>query len=445
MRRNARTSAASCGGKAVRRAAVKPRTGLHVNYVSRSVPHDAMRVARVAIYWILMAFERSPDKRLWKIRLYPSPAQETLLVNTLAICCDLYNATLQERRDAYRLSKKSLSLAEQCRELTQTRADLPWVAGGYQEAQANVLRRVNLAFAAFFRRCKAGEKPGYPRFKSKWRYNSVTFPHGDRCIAANREAREITVPRVGTMRYRDLRGVPDTFTQVAISRCNGRWYACFETVIEPSLLPDCEREVGVDVGIANLAALSTGALIANPRHAARERQRMLAVERSIANATKRSKRQRKLYARRARKAERIANQRRDAQHKLANALVRDYGLIVFENLSIGNMTRSAKGTVDEPGTNVGAKRGLNREILGCAWSQLITITSYKAAEAGRHVALVSARNTSRTCHACGHCSATNRRSQAVFVCEACGRSEHADINAARNILARFTGGERRAA
>lgn len=386
-----------------------------------------------------MAKTRSPNKRLWKIRVYPNARQVVALDRVLRVCCDLYNAALQERREAYRLAKKSIGLAEQCRELTAVRAELHDVAAIYQEVEANVLRRVHLAFAAFFRRCKNGEKPGYPRFKSKRRYDSFEYPHGDRCVSADNATRTIALPGIGTMRFRDARGVPASWSVVKIVREGQQWYACFETIISPTLLPVCGIEIGVDVGVAMLAATSAGDMYANPRHADRYRRIVERHQQHLARCKKRSKRRKKAVRILVRAKHREAAARLDTAHKVSRSLVQSAGILVFEDLQICNMTRSAKGTIEKPGTNVAAKSGLNRAILDAGWRRLIRLATYKAVEAGRIVGFVNPQNTSRQCSRCKHVAKENRQTQAVFACVACGHAEHADINAAKNILERYRG------
>jgi putative transposase len=384
-----------------------------------------------------MAKDRSSLKRMWNIRIYPNAHQERLLNKTLAICCDLYNAALQEWRDAYRITGTSPDLTAQCRELTQVRCEMPWVRGIYQEIEANALRRCRLAIDAFFRRVKSGETPGYPRFKSKRRYDSFVYPHGDRSVRHLASISSISLPSIGEIHYRDERGVPREYTQVTIRRKNGRWYACFETKISPGTKPSIGVEIGVDVGVANLAVTSEGVTFDNPRHGERYRKTIERTQRRIAAAKKRSKRRKRLIRILARQQERLANARLDTLHKASRKIAETADVIVFEDLKIANMTKSAKSSIEEPGKNVAAKSGLNRVILDAAWGLLRRLTTYKAEEAGRIVALVNPINTSRQCSACGHISANNRTSQAEFACVSCGHAEHADLNAAKNILARY--------
>jgi len=319
------------------------------------------------------------------------------------------------------------------------RAEFHDVRAVFQEIEANALRRVDLAMQAFFRRCKTGAIPGFPRFKAKHRYDSFEYPHGNRCIKVDREVHTVTLPSVGPIRFRDARGVPPSFTVVKIMRKLGAWYACFETVIEPKAYLPSNREIGVDVGVANLAVTSDGVFLENPRYGQRYRVRVERHQQALSRTKHGSKRRRKAIRVLARAKSREADARIDTAHKASRKLAECADVIVFEDLRIANMVRSAKGTIEEPGKNVAAKSGLNRVILDAAWRRLMDMTVYKAEEAGGVVAFVNAKNTSRTCSGCGHVSKHNRLTQAEFLCVGCGHAEHADVNAAKNILGRYRG------
>ena len=232
--------------------------------------------------------------------------------------------------------------------------------------------------------------------------------------------------------HRPLRGVPKT---LHVRRQGRRWSAtiqCAGVPAQPLSLTD--RQAGFDLGVANLAASSDGEFFENPRHLARGREALTNAQRCLARKQRGSKRRKHAVARVAAQHRRIANRRRDGLHQLSRRLVNTYGLLVFEDLRIANMVRSARGSVEEPGSQVAQKAGLNREILAASWGGLISMVAYKAEDAGRELIVVNPKGTSRRCSSCGHTEAANRPSQAVFCCRGCGFSLHADLNAARNIL-----------
>ena len=243
----------------------------------------------------------------------------------------------------------------------------------YRECQDAVLHRLELAYAAFFRRVKAGETPGAPRFKSARRWNQLEFPDGDRAIKFDAAQRRMTISGVGSVNLRKGPVVPATFGRVFLVHKNDRWYAVFEChrAVEP--LPETGQSVGIDLGIRALAALSTGELVANLRPGSR---RSVATERcqlgldavTVKDARGRpmigrDPRRRAAVRKLARAKEREANARRDWLHKCSRAIVDRFDVIALEDLRLKNMTRSAKGDAQEPGRNVKAKSGLNRALL----------------------------------------------------------------------------------
>jgi putative transposase len=205
-----------------------------------------------------------------RVRLYPTAAQDRRLEYMLHATRHLYNAALQERRDAYRMRGVTVTAKMQYAELTALRADEPGIASVYRECQDAVLHRIDLAMQAFFRRIKRGETAGYPRYKSAARWSQLEFPHGARALKLDAQQRRARVPGVGAVALRKGRVVP-TFGRAFIVRKNERWYAVFECERDPAALPRTGHVVGVDRGVRVLAATSDGELIANPRHADRLR------------------------------------------------------------------------------------------------------------------------------------------------------------------------------
>ncbi|MGA2395263.1 MAG: transposase [Candidatus Lustribacter sp.] len=201
---------------------------------------------------------------LHKVRLYPTCAQECALIEMLRVTRELYNALLQQRRDSWTTRRVSYTSKQQYAEITELRACEPWFAAVYRECEDAALHRVDLAFAAFYRRLKSGEAPGYPRFKPARRWNQLEFPHGDRALRFDSQQQRVTVPGVGRVRLRKGRGVPE-FGRAFIVTKNGRWYAVFEGHRDAFPLPSTGAQVGLDRGIRVLAALSDGTLIPNLR------------------------------------------------------------------------------------------------------------------------------------------------------------------------------------
>jgi putative transposase len=360
----------------------------------------------------------------------------------LDVTRELYNALLEERREAFKRRSVRISSKQQYAELTALRnpvhrldARLPAV---YRECEDAVLHRLDLAFAAFFRRLARGETPGYPRYKPACRWAQLEFPHGDRALKFNAAQTKVFVPGAGHVRLRKGRAVP-AFGRAWLVCKNARWYACFEC--ERAIAPLSENDVliGIDRGVHVLAATSEGQLIDNRAFGERNRRRIARHQRDLEAMTVRDAAGRvrnggdpqRIAAklRLARAKEREANRRRDYLHKKAREIVKSAGTIALEALNLRAMTRSAKGTLDQPGRNVAAKAALNRRVLDAGFGQLHRLLAEKVEETGRRLVLVAARFSSQECSRCEHIAAKNRRRRR-FECLRCGFTCHADVNAA---------------
>ena len=389
---------------------------------------------------------------LHKVRLYPTCTQERALVTMLRVTRELYNASLQQRRDAWTTRRVSLASREQHAQLTELREADPRFAAVYRECQDAVLHRLDLAFAAFFRRVKRGETPGYPRFKPAARWNQLQFPHGDRALKFNTGQLRVCVPGVGAIRLRKGRAVPE-FGRAFLVTKNGRWYAVFEAHRAPLPLPATGCSAGIDRGIRVLAALSDGTMIGNIRSGSRRRAVVERHQRALDAVThkdaggrvfNRHERIRLASVRRlARAKECEANARRDWLHKVSRGIVQRFDRIALEALRLRSMTRSAKGTLEAPGVGVRAKAGLNRALLDAGFGMLATLIREKAANAARTLIEVDARYSSQTCAACGYVCKESREGRR-FTCVRCGHAADADVNAAQVILLRAESPPKRA-
>jgi putative transposase len=379
-----------------------------------------------------------------KVRLYPTCAQERALITMLRVTRELYNALLMQRRDAWTTRRISVSSRDQYAQLTELREADQRFAGLYRECEDAVLHRLDLAFAAFFRRLKRGETPGYPRFKPAARWNQLEFPHGDRALKFDIVQGRVRIPGAGAMRLRKGRIIPE-FGRALLVTKNGRWYAVFEAHRPPSPLAVTGCSVGIDRGIRVLAALSDGTKIENLRPGSRGRAVVQRHQRTLDAAThkdaaghvlNRRDRRRMAAARRLSRAkEREANGRRGWLHNVSREIVGRFDRIVLEALNLRGMTRTAKGTTEKPGTNVAQKAGLNRAILDAGFGMLASLIREKAAYAARTVIEVNARYSSQTCAACGHVCKESREGPR-FACVRCGHAADADVNAAQVILLR---------
>ncbi|MEV8635011.1 transposase [Streptosporangium sp. NPDC051023] len=377
-------------------------------------------------------------RRSFRFLLRPTSKQAVALAACVEDHRQLYNAALEHRRTAYRKAGVSVRYGEQPGELKHIRADDPGGQGRWSfSSQQATLRRLDTAFAAFFTRVCQGRTPGFPRFKGRGRFDTVTWPKdGDGCRWDSQPnhptATYLRLQGVGHVRVHRHRRVLGTVKTISVRREGSRWYVVLSCDDVPAqALPATDAAVGIDLGVASLVTTSDGEHLANPRPLAASAARLAAAQRALARTQRGSGRRRKAAARVAALHGKVRRQRLDGAHKAALALVAGYGVIVHEELRIVNMTRSASGTIDAPGRNVAAESGLNRSILDAGWGVFLTVLADKAESAGRALIAV---NPAGTCAACGHVAKENRVSQAAFRCRACGHGAHADVNAAINIL-----------
>jgi putative transposase len=383
-------------------------------------------------------------RRSYKFLLRPTARQEAALTACLEDHRQLYNAALEERREAWRLRRARVSYYQQAIQLPEIReADRGgqgrWSAGSQQQT----LRRLDKAFQALFRRVNAGHKPGHPRFRGRGWFDTVDWP------AEKNGARWDSVPHptvtrvyllgIGHVRVHQHRPVRGTVKTVSVKRQGARWYvivSCDDVPVQP--IQATGAVVGIDLGVANFLTTSDGAHIPNPRHLAASGDRLAAAQRELARKKRGSNRRNKARRRVAALHGKIRRARLDHAHKTALDLVRDHDVIVHEALKVTNMTRRPKPRPAEDGTyspnGAAAKTGLNRSILDAGWAVFLNVLHAKAESAGRAVVEVDPRHTSQRCSQCGHIAAGNRVRQAEFACLSCGHQAHADVNAAQNIL-----------
>ena len=377
-------------------------------------------------------------------RLRPTSRQHIALAACVESHRELYNAALQERRDGWSHSKTRISYGDQSAQLTEIRSARPDVAVWSFSSQQATLRRLNTAFAGFFRRVKTakpGVKAGYPRFRGAARFDSVEWPKdgdGARWLPAQRR---VYLQGIGQVKVHLHRPVQGRVKTIQIKRAGRRWMlvlSCDE--VPANRLPVTGRRAGIDVGIVSFATTSDGAHLDNPRWGRAAADRLAAAQQRLQRAQRRSKNRQRRRATVAARHRKIANQRKDFHHKQARKFAEAYDLLVVEDLRIANMLRRAKPVPDpdRPGVFLSngarAKSGLSRSISDAGWGQFVSILRAKAEDAGRTWIEVDPRHTSDRCEACGYAAPENRVTQAEFRCGSCGLVAQADEHAARNLL-----------
>ncbi|MDE4914797.1 RNA-guided endonuclease InsQ/TnpB family protein [Methylobacterium sp. 092160098-2] len=371
-------------------------------------------------------------------KLRPTAAQHRLLAERLERQRELYNASLQERRDAWRLSRKAVTRLDQQKSLTVIRADDP---DGHGADPVNMgrwtLKRVEDAFTGFFSRVRRGRKAGFPRFRSaaRWRSFGLLEACGIRLEGGRLHLKGMD----RGIRLNHDRTLPQDarLLSVVFTRRERHWFVNFlveTTEVVAVSHESADDAVGIDLGVEALATLSTGDRIRNVRPASRRAREIRRSRRALARCRKGSNRRRKVRAKLGRQLAKIANARNNHLNQVSATLTKAHSLIAMERLSVANMTRSAAGSVEKTGTNVAQKRGLNRAILDAGWSELARMIRYKAERAGGELILVEARGTSVACSECG-AAVPKLLSERRHRC-GCGLDLHRDVNAARVILAR---------
>ena len=369
-----------------------------------------------------------------RYRLLPAPAQEAVLRDHCAHARYVWNLAVEQHSHWHPGKRSAPGYLEQCRQLTAARVEYPWLASGSQTVQQQALRDFTQAMAASF-------DPHNPARRPSWRKAGrdegfrITGRRGRQWDVrrVSRHVGQVWVPKAGWVRFRWSRAVPPGAKsyRVTMDRA-GRWHVAFAVIPEPVPAPGNGRAVGIDRGVAVSAALSTGEMLHCPALTGRERTRLRRLQRKLARATRGSDRRRRARHALARLRARETDRRKDWAEKASTDIARRFDLIRVEDLQINNMTRSAKGTPENPGRNVGAKAGLNREILRSGWGLLVRRLHDKAPS---RVEKIKPAFTSQRCSACGHVDGKSRESQADFWCTACGFACNADVNAARNIAA----------
>jgi len=353
----------------------------------------------------------------FKYRIYPTKSQRSRMERTLDLCRWVYNQTLAYRKDAWEKEGRSTSKYETHNLLPEWKVEKPELIEVHSQVLQNVQERVEMAFKAFFRRIKLGEKPGYPRFRGRGWYDSFTYPQSGFKLLCGK----LRISKVGDVKIKLHRPIEGKIKRLTIRRTStGKWFACFSVEIDDLPKPPWKdgSMVGIDVGLKSFATLSNGEKIDNPRFFRSEEKALAKAQRRLSKCEKGTPDRMKALKVVQRIHERIANKRYYFAHQVSHDLIERFGLIAIEDLSITKMLKN---------------HCLAKSISDAAWRMLVTITSYKAESAGSIVVLVDPRNTSQLCSRCG-LRVTKSLSDRVHECPQCGLVMDRDENAAINIL-----------
>ncbi len=360
--------------------------------------------------------EEQRTRKTHKYKLNPTRDQAWMLERTLLLCRHVYNAAVGERREAWRMRGISVSYYQQKAELPGIKEAMPEYAEVHSQVLQDVVLRVERAHQAFFRRVRAGETAGYPRFQGRNRYHSFTYPQYDNGARLDDGfLAHSKIGRIAVRWSRPLEGMPKTVT---ISKEADGWYAsisCADVPAQP--LPPSGRETGIDVGLKVFHITAEGEVVENPRHYRRGEKKLTKAQRRVSKREKGSKRRRKAVTLLAKAHQHVRRQRADFHHKTALTLLRQYDTIYLEDLQVANLVRN---------------RHLAKSIADAGWARFRAILDAKAACAGRRVIAVPPAYTSQDCSGCGT-RIPKSLSVRTHVCTSCGLVLDRDENAARNI------------
>jgi putative transposase len=363
------------------------------------------------------------QRKTFKYRLYPTPCQARLLTQVLDVCRHWYNMCIEDRKLAWELEGRSVTKDQQEKTGIHYRRTFPKAQAVYSQTMQVVCDDVDKAYQAFFRRVKAGEKPGYPRFKGYNHFDSFGFKQYGSGIKI--DGRRLKIFGVGRVRVRWDRPIEGKSKTVRIRRVAGKWYACFSCELpDPLPLEPTGRQVGIDLNVENLLTDSIGQRRESPKYYQKAQRDLRIAQRSVQRKKNGSKNRRKAILRVQRLHEHIKNQHQDLLNKVAHDYTLAFDLIALEDLRITNLVRN---------------RHLSKSILDAGWGYLRNRLTVKAANAGRTVVLVDPAYTSKTCSCCGQLFQDFNLSTRWVTCD-CGLSLARDHNAAINILKRATTG-----
>ncbi|WP_140407765.1 RNA-guided endonuclease InsQ/TnpB family protein, partial [Escherichia coli] len=371
-------------------------------------------------------------KRLqaFKFQLRPGGQQEREMRRFAGACRFVFNRALALQNENHEAGNKYIPYGKMASWLVEWKnaTETQWLKDAPSQPLQQSLKELERAYKNFFRK-----RAAFPRFKKRGQNDAFRYPQG---VKLDQENSRIFLPKLGWMRYLNSRQVTGVVKNVTVSQSCGKWYISIQTESEVSTpVHPSASMVGLDAGVAKLATLSDGTVF-EPVNSFQKNQKKLArLQRQLSRKVKFSNN----WQKQKRKIQRLhsctANIRRDYLHKVTTTVSKNHAMIVIEDLKVSNMSKSAAGTVSQPGRNVRAKSGLNRSILDQGWYEMRRQLEYKQLWRGGQVLAVPPAYTSQRCAGCGHTATEKRLLPSKFRCQVCGYTANADVNGARNILA----------
>jgi len=375
-------------------------------------------------------------RQAYKFRIEPTGEQQRKLRQFAGACRCVFNEALTLQQRNREDGGKYIGYVAMAKQLTAWRNGAllpsgrlaPWLKVAPVHPLQHALKDLDRAYQNFFE-----QRADFPRFKRKGQRDSFRYPDPKQ-IKLDQANCRIFLPKLGWLRYRNSRPVLGELRNVTVSLSAGKWHVSIQTRREVETPQPQGRAVGLDLGIARFATLSDGTVYAPLNSFKLHETALRKAQQAMSRKVKFSANWKKAKARVQRLHARIGNARRDYLHKTSTAISQNHAMVCIEDLQVRNMSKSAAGTIEQPGRNVRAKSGLNKAILDQGWFEFRRQLDYKLAWRGGWLVTVPPQNTSRTCPCCGHVSADNRQTQARFACVECGFEDNADVVGAINVL-----------
>ena len=369
--------------------------------------------------------------RVVKVRLYPNKAQKQLIQKTFGSCRFVYNILLDAKIKAYECGDNVSAY-----ELKKRLVPMKKAEGGEflkevdSTALQNSVLKIDVAYKNFFRRVKLGEKAGFPKFKSK-HHSRQSYQTSTASIKNGK----LYLPKIGEIKTKFHRGMIEGKIKTITVSCEAtQYYASinYEDGLKEKIGANNGKSIGIDVGVKVFAYTSDNQKFKQV-DLTKEIQKVIKAQKVLSRRKRGSQNRKKAKSKLAKKHLKLKNRRNDFLHKLTNKLSENQTIVV-ENLMIKNMSKKAKGSIENPNMRSSAKSGLNRSILQQSWGKFFELLEYKLKRNGGELVKVDPKFTSQKCSCCGYISKENRESQAKFICKQCGYSINADYNASLNIL-----------
>jgi putative transposase len=355
--------------------------------------------------------------KAFKYKLEPTKAQVQSLDWTLNRCRELYNAALEERISAYKKAGVSINYHSQAVSLPEVKEGRPEYNDVHSQVLQDVLKRLDKAYQAFFKRVKRGAKAGFPRFQGKYRFDSFTYPQYKQ-VPTEKSA---YLPKIGNVKIRLSRPVEGKVKTCTVKRDScGDWFVVFTCEVEAKLLPSTGSSIGIDLGLIHIVTPSEGKKTEAQKYFSKAQRALRKAQRRLARRKKGSNRREKARLLVAKLHRKVQRQRLDFLHKLSTNLIKAHDVIQIEDLNIKGL----------------ASGMLAKSVNDAAWGTLTQMLDYKAEYAGRQVVRVDPRYTSQDCSDCGHRSGKKPLHIRQWMCEQCSSIHDRDVNAAKNIKAR---------